>query len=294
MIDSCHIRKHLVLSCIAVLLVLSTIIIDRSDSLNVHIDTCYIQREIEKPPQTKFQIPLRDGALHNYSVLIIWMAMILLVLLPRKRLQAAFSLTYGSLWFHNTYILLAAMKATLEDVQCAGRHVTYPNGISGHYCYFFFVILTAHRFTQTRLKTNHSASRFVLLLLTFFITLFSIGAFGTLYRTFFHGYHSARQVFLGTALGIISHVLLDLTLFSDDQLWQILPLEAELSADISRTGIMAANSLLCLGLYFKLWPHLVAGPSITNGHLLFHASLWGILIALLFVRSHFQQKVAVE
>ena len=294
MVNSAHTRKLLILSCISVLLVLSTIIVDRSDSLNVQIDTCYIQREVEKPAKTTFQIPLRDGTLHNYSVLVIWLSMFILVLLPRERLRAAFSLSYASLWFHNTYIFLAALKAMLDDVQCAGRHNMYPNGISGHYCYFVFVTLTAHQFTQTRIKTNHSASRFMLLLVTFFMTLFSIGAFGTLYRTFFHGYHSARQIFLGTALGTMSHVLLDLVLFSDDQFWQILPLGAELSADISRAIIMAANSFLCLALYFKLWPHIVAGPAITNGHLLFHASMWSILIALLFVRSQVQRKIAAE
>lgn len=247
---------------LAIFLVLLTVALTYHERTNSHLDACFINREVQAPGPTI--IPIRDGPLHNFSVYVMWLSMFVLSILPHGRSKAIFSLTYSSIWFHSTYILLAALKAPLSDYNCAGRHKFYPNGISGHYCYFVFVSLTAARFAQARLKANQTPPIFLLSIAAFLMTLFSIGAIGTLYRTFFHGYHSVRQIFLGTSLGIFSHLGLDYTLY--DNPIQYPPIRPLLT--------LFANSVSSLALYKHLWPHRAAGPAISAAQLVFHAGLW--------------------
>jgi hypothetical protein len=118
----------------------------------VRMDACFIQREREAPAPTL--LPLSDSSLHSLAVVSVWAAVICLVLLPHERVRALNTLAYTSLWFHLTYILLAAIKAPLDDLNCAGRHQSYPNGISGHFCYFVFVSLTVPFIVRARLEAN--------------------------------------------------------------------------------------------------------------------------------------------
>lgn len=275
-------RTRFFLSVIPFLLILITLAFDFHESLSQRLDTCYILREHEKPPSTL--IPLGDAILHNYSVYIMWLSMFLLALLPSDRPRGVYNLTFASIWFHVTYILLAALKAPLQDFNCAGRHAHYPNGISGHYCYFIFVALTTPLYAQSRLRTNPNVPKAVLVASATLMGLFTIGATATLYRTYFHGYHSPRQIALGAALGILSHVGLEVLLFRDGK---------EVPVRISMMTLAAA-SLTALTLYARVWPHQSAGAAIGQGQLIFHVTLWIILSIAAGIRGKTEIKVAMD
>lgn len=253
---------RLLLGVAAVLILLIPIL---NQIPSAQLDVCYIRRERQLPPRPL--IPLGDSALHNYSVYVMWIAMLILSLLPRRRTHALFSLTLCSLWFHQTYILLAALKAPLADVACAGRDRFFPNGISGHYCYFIFVALTAPRFASRRRRDNPSASPILLATVAILLLLFGIGGFATLYRTFFHGYHSIRHILLGAALGIVSYIGLYYFHLAED------------SRTIDNVlGVLYANSAIVIALYAYLWPHLKTTHALGWGQAKFHFVLWLLLI----------------
>lgn len=261
------------------------------------LDTCSINRVLTKPPPPL--IPLPDSALHNYSVLSIWLSMILLLLLPssssfsppsstpRPSLSSLFALLYTALWFHVTYILLCALKAPLGDFNCAGRHPFYPNGVSGHYCYFIFVTLSAPHLARVLLSSSTFAPRFLTLPSAAFATFYAIGAPATLYRTYAHGYHSPRQIVLGSALGIASHAALEAFFLGD-------PDRFSRSATLA---VLASASAAALGLYRALWPLSTAGPALTSGHVYFHAGMWAALLSThaleLLFRPRTARKIAV-
>lgn len=160
----------------------------------------------------------------------------------------------------------------------------YPNGISGHYCYFIFVALTAPLYAHSRIRMNPDASKAVLVTSATLMGLFTIGATATLYRTYFHGYHSPRQIALGAALGILSHVGLETLLFRK---------EKEVIVRISMMTL-AASSLTALTLYTRVWPHENAGAAIGQGQLMFHVTLWIILSVAAGVRGKMEVKVATD
>lgn len=250
-------------------LVALTAMLSLHEPLNRRLDACFIYREREAHAPTL--IPLGDSALHNGAVYAVWAAMLVLAVLPAQRAKGLFSLAYTSLWFHSTYILLAALKAPLLDFNCGGRHVAYPNGISGHYCYFIFVSLTAPILARARLAANPSAPMPVLLTAATLLTLYGTGAIATLYRTFAHGYHSPRQILLGSALGIFSHTTLEhFYLGADDKSAPSVALAL---------AVVSAKSISAFALYFSLWPLASAGPAVTTGHLYFHACIWALLLA---------------
>lgn len=269
-----------ILALTAITLLPLTIFLERASP--ARLNACYIRREIQKPPPPL--IPLRDSVLHNYSVYIMWTAMFLLALLPNARPKAFFSLTFASLWFHATYIYLAAFKAPLQDFNCAGRHKSYPNGISGHYCYFIFVAFTAARYARSRLKSNSDASPLIKAAAALLMSLFGVGGVATLHRTFFHGYHSARQISYGASLGIFSHCVLDYILLDE---------HCGFTTHM-RLLFLLANSTTSITLYFRLWPHEAAGPAISFGHLVFHSSLWIILLVCTYFVTATEKNPAKE
>lgn len=277
-------RDYFLLAIALILLVISakpTIRSDQHGDTVSSLDVCYINREISpRPPSSASLIPLSDGMLHNSSVMLLWFLIVLLCILPQQRLWALFTVLLSSIWFHTTYILLAALKAVRADFNCAGRHPFFPNGISGHYCYFIFVLLTTSRFTHARISANPSVSTTVLLGLSSLMSLFVIGAVATLYRTFFHGYHSPRQILLGTSLGLVSHVMLHVLHLAHPP--------SLLSVTSARPAIIVAlsNSLVCFALYAVLWPHDSAGPAISFTQVIFHLALWlAILLTTQSLRS---------
>lgn len=236
----------------------------------VQLDACYINRLTEKPEPV--WIPLADSLLNDLSVMSIWGAILLLLTLRNDRKGAVYELAYSAQWFHVTYFLLAALKAPLADYNCAGRHALYPNGISGHYCYFLFVSLTAPSLIRSRLHQNPNASKVKLALPALLYAAFGVGSVATLYRTWMHGYHSPRQILLGSALGIASFNVLQRFFFDrDDRLRSRNFIALQLMT-------LASCALTFFALYQALWPLGSAGPALTRGHAIFHASVWVILL----------------
>lgn len=270
-------NRHLLVALTVFLLIIPNLTYFRYGTVT-RADVCYINREVEKPAPTF--IPIRDGLLHDSSVFVMWVAMFTLCLLPKQRALAFFRLVYASIWFHSTYILLAALKSLLMDYNCAGRHKLYPNGISGHYCYFIFVSLTAYRLGHARLSAHPNVLKPLARLVQLLLSLFLIGAVSTLYRTYYHGYHSPRQIGLGSALGISSFVGLDYVLF---------PSHEQNSVQLTVSTLLS-TSLTSLALYFRWWPHGEAGPAISKGQLIFHAILWLLLFVTIFLRRRPEEK----
>lgn len=265
-------RTRYALGAIVAALLVLTVALDRHSRFNVQLNACYIHRAIEKPAPV--WIPLRDGPLHNYSVYIMWAAAIILALLPNQRAAGLYSVFYSSLWFHQTYVLLAALKSLMTDYNCAGRHLTYPNGISGHYCYFLFVSLTLPRLARSRLASNRRIPRVISVVVTILISLYAVGAFATLYRTFAHGYHSMRQIFLGSALGLASHLSLEILLGGNKPL----PMNTQIA-------VLIANSALAFTAYYSWWP-ADAGHAIPFPQVYFHTALYvGLLASAFFIRK---------
>lgn len=71
-------------------------------------------------------------------------------------------------------------------------------------------------------------------------------------------------------MGICSHAILYLVLLEESKTKRE-PLRPKML-------IMLSISLTVLCLYYNWWPHKVAGPAISGGHLIFHAALYGLLI----------------
>lgn len=263
------------------LLLFATLLLSRHPHYSPKMNACYIYRESETPLPT--WIPLRDGLLHNLSVYLMWAGMLLLALLPRARALGLFSLLYASVWFHATYVLLAALKAPLGDFNCAGRHARYPNGISGHYCYFLFVTLTVPAVAMPRLRANKQAARGALAAAGGLLAMYAVGAGATLYRTFAHGYHSMQQIFLGSALGIASHALLEAFVFSG-------MVHASVRMQMS---VLVANSCVAFAMYYSWWPTEKAGPAITPAHVYFHALLYaGLFVTAMLLTEEETVKIA--
>lgn len=248
----------------------------------VLLDACYLKREETRPPPPF--IPLGDSILHNYSVLSIWICVLLLIGLPHARLLATYQVLYTSLWFHSTYIVLAALKAPLDDFACAGRHPTYPNGISGHYCYFLFVALTAPQYFALRLSRNAHPNKVLVTASALLLTFFCVGGFATLYRTYFHGYHSLRQICLGASLGIASHVSLEWILYRN---------KVGASTELQITSL-AAFALTALSWYARVWPESAGEEAIGKKQIIFHASLWLGIGGVTWVKHANDKKVAKE
>lgn len=247
-------------------LIVLTLALSLHDRYNSKINACYIYRQFEKPART--WIPIRDSALHNYSVYVMWTAMLILALLPNDRIAGLYALLFSSVWFHITYVLLAAFKSLMNDFNCAGRHETYPNGISGHYCYFLYVSLTIPLLARPRIAANPRAPSALYAVVTALIAIYAIGATATLYRTFMHGYHSVRQIFLGSALGLSAH--LSLEFFLSDSLSP--------SID-TQLAMLVSNSILAFALYYSWWPAQDAGHAIPFGQVFFHLGLYAALFA---------------
>jgi hypothetical protein len=247
------------------LLLALTLALSLHTPLSARLDACFIYRELERPPTT--YIPLADSALHNCSVLAIWAAMIALLALPARRRQGLFALLYTAQWFHVTYILLCALKAPLDDFNCGGRHRLYPNGVSGHYCYFLFVSFSAPLLARARLRANAVQPAAVIAPAAAFFAAYVVGAPATLYRTWAHGYHSPRQILLGSSLGLASHAALERFFIAGSH------------SPAVQLAVLAAGSVASIAVYQALWPLSTAGPALTAGHIAFHAAMWVAVLA---------------
>lgn len=269
-------RRH-ALAVLPFVLFFITLLLSWHDHYSTRINSCYIYRQFEKPART--WIPIRDSALHNYSVYVMWTAMLILALLPNDRIAGLYALLFSSIWFHITYVLLAALKSRMDDFNCAGRHDTYPNGISGHYCYFLYVSLTIPLLARPRIAANRNAPPIIFAIVTALLGVYAVGAAATLYRTFMHGYHSIRQIFLGSALGLAAHLFLEF--------FQSKAMSPSVG---SQLAMLVSNSILVFTLYYTWWPTQQAGPAISIGQVFFHLALYLALCASAVLLSEKERK----
>lgn len=101
-------------------------------------------------------------------------------------------------WYYTTLMVVILLKYFLEDRNCS----KHPNSVSGHFNIVVFSFLTLvhlkfHNQLNPKLK--------LLYFLSFIVSL--ISSIIMLIYTYFHGYHSIRQIIYGTSTAIISFTL---------------------------------------------------------------------------------------
>lgn len=236
-------------------------------TLVTSLHACVINRQAAGPraPRSPLSLPMGDSVLHDASVATLWVyALLTAVGLPVARAKAVLDIAISALWFQATYWAADAVKGFLRDDRCtSARRSTYPNGVSGHYCYFLFASLVVAIYTADRL-VDVAASATAL-------GLFAIGATTTLLRTYAHGYHSGRQVLLGAAAGVASALALDALHFR--------------AATAPRLGVrlavVAAVGAASLAAYTATWPSALAGEeAVTRVQVVGYAAAWAVVAAV--------------
>lgn len=271
-------------------------------TLVTSLHACVINRQAAGPraPRSPLSLPMGDSVLHDASVATLWVyALLTAVGLPVARAKAVLDIAISALWFQATYWAADAVKGFLRDDRCtSARRSTYPNGVSGHYCYFLFASLVvaiytadrlvdvaAHPATATRRPATGAApgtpaaatagipGRVVAVLAASAtaLGLFAIGATTTLLRTYAHGYHSGRQVLLGAAAGVASALALDALHFR--------------AATAPRLGVrlavVAAVGAASLAAYTATWPSALAGEeAVTRVQVVGYTAAWAVVAAV--------------
>lgn len=266
------------------------------------LHACVVNRQAAGPraPPSPLSLPLGDSVLHDASVAMLWVyGLLTAVGLPVARTKAVLDIAITTLWFQATYWAADAAKGFLRDDRCtSARRSSYPNGVSGHYCYFLFVTLVVAVYTADRLvdvaadpalATRRPATgavpgtpaaatagiprRVVAVLAAAAAALgfFAIGATTTLLRTYAHGYHSGRQVLLGAAAGVASALALDALHFR----------RATAPRMGVRMAVVAAFGAAALAAYTATWPSAVAGEeAVTQQQLVGYAAAWAVVAAV--------------
>lgn len=268
-------------------------------TLVTSLHACAVNRRAAGPraPPPPLSLPLGDSALHDASVAALWVyGLLTSVGLPVARAKAVLDIAITALWFQATYWAADTVKGVLGDDRCtSARRSSYPNGVSGHYCYFTFVALVVAVYTADRLAdvaadpaltarrpatgavpgTPAAATAgiprqvvAVVAAAAATLGLFTIGATATLLRTYAHGYHSGRQVLLGAAAGVASAVALDALHFR--------------AATAPRLGVrlvvVAGVGAASLAAYSATWPSALAGEeAVTRVQLVGYAFAWAVV-----------------
>jgi len=272
-------------------------------ALSTTLHACVINRQAAGPrrPPSPLALPLGDSALHDASVTTVWAyGLLTAVGLPVERPKAVLDIALTTLWFQATYWAADAAKGALGDDRCtSARRATYPNGVSGHFCYFTFVALAVAVYTADRLTDVAATPALstvrpvtvaaapgsaaaatagvpqallgVVAAAAGLLGLFTIGGVATLVRTYAHGYHSGRQVLLGAAAGIASYLVVDALHFC--------------GATAPRLGVqlavVAAAGGGALSAYAAAWPSAVAGEeAVTGRQLVGYATAWLVVAAV--------------
>ncbi|KAL6059714.1 hypothetical protein QOT17_014024 [Balamuthia mandrillaris] len=143
--------------------------------------------------------------------------------------HAFFICCYSALWYGATYGIILVLKRVLGDFTCGQS----PNSISGHFSFFLFysaqllylafASLPLHSpssssstssladLKRSLLSPNSSFSFKLLLLSLDYLTFLCFGLF-TVSQTLGWGYHTPRQALYGVLSGLLSQILLALTL----------------------------------------------------------------------------------
>eukprot|EP01028_Stygiella_incarcerata_P009966 TRINITY_DN49609_c0_g1_i2.p1 TRINITY_DN49609_c0_g1~~TRINITY_DN49609_c0_g1_i2.p1 ORF type:complete len:321 (+),score=34.95 TRINITY_DN49609_c0_g1_i2:44-964(+) len=132
-----------------------------------------------------------------------------------------FDIAVAWIWYQSTYNILAAAKCWLGDTRCHKKG--FANSVSGHFHFHVFALWTMF-FLIVRLRRNpmilHNYANWTLFqrivqkktrwttnVIAILLCLF-IGCSGvTLYRTWFWGYHTLRQILYGCVFGLFDHTV---------------------------------------------------------------------------------------
>ncbi|GJQ14345.1 hypothetical protein GpartN1_g6136.t1 [Galdieria partita] len=246
------------------------------------LDVCVVDRAVEQlPPVTSFVIPIRDTLLHNFTVIALWILLVVFTLTCPKKGAAIFLVSFVSIWFHLTYWFLLLVKGWLDDATCSfGRFIGQPNSISGHYCYFTFCFLSLNSLFQVKhlyggdLRRGKPLKVMFLDILENYVSklllyTFVVGGTVTVYRTFFHGYHSLRQILYGVSLGCLSHALMETVL------WEYFIRGRHVLLILGVLALLSPNLLFFCTL---LWPFPVYGYPVSSKQVIGHMVNWLILL----------------
>lgn len=139
---------------------------------------------------------------------------------------------YALVWYYVSYALCISLKHYFDDIACS----SHPNSVSGHFNFYLFASLTLTHLLVLALDTSaihppvssssassasqkrhssisqaiasfysHSFYRKHFLLYCITCICFFITAAIQLYRTYFYGFHSLRQIIYGSTLGLLSY-----------------------------------------------------------------------------------------
>ncbi|GJD07787.1 hypothetical protein Gasu2_21250 [Galdieria sulphuraria] len=101
-----------------------------------------------------------------------------------------------------------------------------------------------------------------------FLYTFIIGSIVTVYRTFFHGYHSLRQILYGLGLGCLSHALMETVL------WEYFIAGRHVLLILGILALLSPNLLFFCTLF---WPFPVYGYPVGSKQVMGHIINWLIL-----------------
>jgi len=270
-------QRRLLLSLVVTLLALGFLVPSLSTNVASSLDACVIDRSRVHPRTLPMWLKIGDSIIHNATVAILWIAAVLAVIRSELREsplpsgQALFELAFATLWFHGSYWFLYVFKALRGDIACNGpSSPLYPNGLSGHYAYFGYCLLGLPLFQLHSRSSGDQGKAYQIITPIMYIldAVFAVGAAITLYRTYMHGYHSARQVFLGAALGVCTHVIMYSVLTS------------KTLKRSQKTGILGGLCLSGFVLTQLTWPSTIVGKAIGPVQIGAHVAVWGLLLYL--------------
>jgi uncharacterized membrane protein len=100
-------------------------------------------------------------------------------------------------YFPQIWLIEEIFKPTLNDKECNTKH----NSISGHTFFSVWVSLISLYFYFIQIRQHSKAHKQALQILTIICVLC---ASQTIFYTYYYGYHTLQQVFLGGILGLLS------------------------------------------------------------------------------------------
>jgi hypothetical protein len=143
------------------------------------------------------------------------------VVFHERHILPLFDIATAWVWYQSTYNILAAAKCWLGDIRC--HKLGFANSVSGHFHFHIFALLTVF-FIIVRLRRNpmilenyahwslferiaHRKTQWTTNVIALLLSVF-VGCAGiTLYRTWFWGYHTLRQIMYGCVFGLFDHTI---------------------------------------------------------------------------------------
>eukprot|EP00667_Euglena_gracilis_P016238 EG_transcript_16973 len=158
------------------------------------------------------------------------------------------------LWYYASFAVVKVLKHVLDDRSCS----KHANSVSGHANLFAFLFLSLPALRYMRpppLPSGRQELRWLLC----YLLLVALGVW-QLWRTYFWGYHSLRQLVYGAGLGLISHALWAVTLVHRRRALPSITLAAALVSGAGSLIIVPAERqtralVVVLPVFFLTWRH---------------------------------------